>query len=160
MKWVFIILISIAALVALIYLAGSLMEVSHTATVERLIPLEKDRVWSIVTNFKEYPSWRSDVKSVTAKDESHWTEVNAYDDQVDYQLTVLDSTGTVETRIMNKDLPYGGYWTIQLEQAEGGTLVTITEHGEVFNPLFRFMSKYIFGHDTTIKQYLDNLSKG
>jgi hypothetical protein len=36
----------------------------------------------------------------------------------------------------------------------GKTLVTITERGEVYDPLFRFMSKFVFGHTSTMDSCL------
>jgi hypothetical protein len=37
--------------------------------------------------------------------------------------------------------------------------VKITEKGEVSNVLFRFMSRYVFGHTSTIDSYLTALAK-
>ena len=38
-------------------------------------------------------------------------------------------------------------------------MVTITEHGQVFNPVFRVMSRFVFGHTATIEAYLTNLAR-
>lgn len=35
----------------------------------------------------------------------------------------------------------------------------ITEEGFVTNPLFRVLSKFVFGHDATMKTYLADLSR-
>ena len=35
----------------------------------------------------------------------------------------------------------------------------ITENGEVYNPLFRFMSRFVFGHTATIDKYLEDLGQ-
>jgi len=43
------------------------------------------------------------------------------------------------------------------EEDRDRTEVTITEDGEVYNPIFRFMSAYVFGHTATIEQYLTDL---
>ena len=40
-----------------------------------------------------------------------------------------------------------------------GCAVTITESCEVYNPIFRFMSRFVFGHSATIKRYLRDLGK-
>jgi hypothetical protein len=37
--------------------------------------------------------------------------------------------------------------------------VTITEDGEVSNALFRFMSRYVFGHTATLDAYLASLAR-
>jgi len=38
-----------------------------------------------------------------------------------------------------------------------GAKVTITERGWVGPPPFRFLSKFVFGHETTLRQYLADL---
>jgi hypothetical protein len=58
-------------------------------------------------------------------------------------------------RIANTDLPFGGAWTYELTPAgEGLTTLRITEDGEVYNPIFRFVSRFVMGHEATMKQYL------
>ena len=37
--------------------------------------------------------------------------------------------------------------------------MTITENGEIYNPLFRFMARFIFGYDGTIRAYMASLEK-
>lgn len=55
-------------------------------------------------------------------------------------------------------LPYGGTWTIDLAPEGAATRVTITENGEVYNPLFRFLSRFVFGHTATMDAYLKDLA--
>jgi hypothetical protein len=62
-------------------------------------------------------------------------------------------------RITDKNIPFGGSWTYDLEPSGEGTKLTITENGEVYSPAFRFMSKYLFGHTKTIVTYLNQLEK-
>jgi hypothetical protein len=38
-----------------------------------------------------------------------------------------------------------------------GSLLTITEHGEIYNPLFRSISRYLLGYTATIDNYLQAL---
>jgi len=35
--------------------------------------------------------------------------------------------------------------------------VAITEDGEVYNPFFRFMSRFVFGHAATLDEFVKNL---
>jgi hypothetical protein len=63
------------------------------------------------------------------------------------------------TRIVPKDLGYSGSWTYVITPADGGAMLQITENGEVSNPLFRFMSRYVFGHTATMDKYLASLEK-
>ena len=64
------------------------------------------------------------------------------------------------TRIVDKELPFGGSWTWEISPAaEGGSRVSITENGEIYNPFFRFMARYVFGYTGTMETYLRNLGK-
>jgi hypothetical protein len=60
-------------------------------------------------------------------------------------------------RIADPKLPFGGTWTYELEPVAGGTSVTLTEDGEVYNPLFRVMQKLFFSPYRTIDTFLANL---
>ena len=67
----------------------------------------------------------------------------------------------VVTTIVDEGQPFGGRWTFELEpESEGAaTRVTITEDGWVNPPIFRVLSRYVFGHTATIEAYLGNLEK-
>jgi hypothetical protein len=70
-----------------------------------------------------------------------------------------NATGRVVTRIADPKLPFGGTWTIEVTPVEGGTTLRITERGEVHNPIFRFMSRFIFGQTKSMEDYLGALGK-
>ena len=55
--------------------------------------------------------------------------------------------------------PFGGTWTYRIAPAPGGSQLTITEDGEVYNVVFRFMSRFVFGHYATMDAYLANLKR-
>lgn len=58
------------------------------------------------------------------------------------------------TKIISAGLPYGGSWTFELDSAdENKSRLKITENGEVYNPIFRFASRFIIGHTATIDKY-------
>ncbi len=48
---------------------------------------------------------------------------------------------------------------IVIVPAPNGTTLTITEDGEVYNPIFRFMSRFVFGHEATMATYLSAAQK-
>ncbi len=66
-------------------------------------------------------------------------------------------------RIADTNLPYGGTWTYDVAPVASSaapiTQITITERGEVYNPIFRFMSRFVFSHYATIDAYLTALGK-
>jgi hypothetical protein len=63
----------------------------------------------------------------------------------------------LKTRIVTENLPYTGTWTVALEPTDRGTMVRITEQGEVYNPVFRFLSRFVIGQTRTIENYLHDL---
>jgi hypothetical protein len=63
------------------------------------------------------------------------------------------------TRIADPSLPFGGTWTYDLKPQGSGTELTITEDGEVYNPIFRFMSKFVFSQTATIEAYQASLKR-
>jgi hypothetical protein len=55
---------------------------------------------------------------------------------------------------------FGGTWTSELDGTpDGGTRLVITENGEVYNSFFRFVSRYIVGHQRTIDSFLAALRR-
>jgi hypothetical protein len=78
---------------------------------------------------------------------------------VNYELVEDVPAARMVTRIRDTDLGYSGQWIYVFANENGGTRVTITEDAEVSNVLFRFMSRYVFGHTATIDSYLTSLAK-
>jgi hypothetical protein len=58
------------------------------------------------------------------------------------------------TKIDDPDQPFGGTWTWEIAPAPGGSRLTITERGEIYNPIFRFMARLIFGYTGTMESCL------
>jgi len=54
---------------------------------------------------------------------------------------------------------FGGSWTCEIATTPDGSTLTITENGEVYNPFFRFVSRFIIGHHRTIDGTMAALRK-
>lgn len=54
---------------------------------------------------------------------------------------------------------FGGSWTYELTPVADGTRLRITENGEVYNPLFRFLSRFVFGHYASIDKFMADLER-
>jgi hypothetical protein len=159
MKWVILVLVIIAAVGVLVYLVGHWLPVKHAASIEySFSKTSPQELWNAITSFKQYSTWRSGLKNVVVLDDKTWTETNGHGDTIHYGGEVSEPGRRFISRILNKDLPYGGSWTYEIIPIQADrTLLKITEHGEVYNPIFRFMSRYFFGHDATLKQYMADL---
>jgi hypothetical protein len=54
---------------------------------------------------------------------------------------------------------FGGTWTCDIALSPGGSTLTITENGEIYNAFFRFVSRFIIGHHRTIDGTMAALRK-
>jgi len=167
MKIVVIVILSLVAVLALlggiVALIGSRLPVAHTATQSIVLRRPAGEIYKMVRDVKDSPSWRSDLKNVELLGDVNgkptYREQGSQGD-VTYEL-IEDVPGQkVVTRIPEQGLGYSGTWITTFTPQDGGTRVTITENGEVSNVLFRFMSRYVFGHTSTIDAYLTSLAKG
>ena len=78
---------------------------------------------------------------------------------ITYEILDRRPPQSITRRIATKRLPYSGTWTYTLQPDGTRTVVRITENGEVYNPIFRFVSRFILGHTSTIDAYLRALAK-
>ena len=147
--------------VAVVALSGSQLPKSHTASRSMLLHQSRPNVYAVIRDFKSASSWRSEVKStdVTEKPGEKLRFVEHGSDDVNYELVEDIPNQRMVTRILNTNLGYSGRWTYELTDENGATRVRITEDGEVSNVIFRFMSRYVFGHTSTMDSYLTALAK-
>jgi hypothetical protein len=150
------IVVVLAAIIIIMVFIGRSLPEKHTATQTRSFNSSPEEVWRVVTNIGEWKSWRKGVKEVTMTGADTFLEKSSNDD-VEYRISNSVPGVSHTTTIITKDLPYGGSWNYVFEKEGSGCKLTITENGEVYNPFFRFMSKYIFGHDGTLKSYMNDL---
>jgi hypothetical protein len=54
---------------------------------------------------------------------------------------------------------FGGTWTIEIAPSANGSTVTITERGEIYNVIFRTLSKFVFGYTGTMEACLEAAKK-
>jgi len=134
MKWFLLTDLAIALLVALVLIVGMMLPEAHVATRTVRFKAPPQPVWDAISN------------------PAGWYK------QKD-KVTVVESVAPrrLVTRIADPSLPYGGIWTCDIAPASEGSVLTITENGEVHNPLFRFVSRFIMGHTATIDGYIKAL---
>src|SRR5271154_1197663 len=162
MKWILILLGTLAGLVALITIVGAMLPVKHVATLSADYNKPPEAVWATITDPAKFAAWRPNMKSAVLTDPANaqrgWTETWSHGEQV--PITVLEWTPPQRlTTRLGLGMPFGGGWTFDLTPTAGGTHLRITENGEVYNPIFRFMSRFVFGHTASIRDYLKGLGK-
>lgn len=143
-----------------VVIIGYLLPVRHEATVSATIPAAPEAVWAVLTDPAGYPSWRGDVTSVELlpMDSGHvaWRE-QGKNGAISYAIELAEVPTRLVTRITDRSLPFGGSWEYLVTGDGHGSRVQITEHGEVYNPVFRFVSRFIMGHSATMSAYLKAL---
>lgn len=162
MKWVLIVLGALVALVGLVALIGALLPKGHVASRTARFNADAHQVWQAITDFAGMPAWRPELKAIKRLADRNgnqvWVEVNKMG-EMPYEVVELTPPSKMVTKIADDKLPFGGNWTYQIMPLDSGCTVTITENGEVYNPIFRFMARFVFGHHATMETYLKNLGK-
>ena len=160
MRIVVILLAVVVGLGVVVVLVGLMLPVKHEATVSAAIPAAPEAVWAVLTDPASYPKWRGDVTSVEMlpADSGHvaWRE-QGKNGAISYATELTEAPRRLVTRITDKSLPFGGTWEYVVRPDGAGSRVQITEHGEVYNPVFRFGSRFIMGHTATASAYLKAL---
>jgi hypothetical protein len=153
MKTLLWIAVALVASAALVYGVGALLPSGHRATRSVRLPADLPVVYALIADASRYPEWRKDVETVVALAPDRYREEGGFG-PITYRVEVDDAPRRRVTRIDDPDLPFGGTWTFELAPEAGGTRLTITEDGVVRSPLFRFFSRFVFGHTKTIDTYL------
>jgi hypothetical protein len=162
MKWVLIVFTVLAAILILIALIGWLLPKAHTVTREARFHQPPEAVWRAITDIDAMPTWRQGLKSVKHLPDQNglpaWVETL---DSGTIPLATVVSQPPVKlvVRITDPKLPFGGTWTYEIMPIPTGSSLRIREDGEVYNPIFRFVSRFVLGQSATIDAYLKSLAK-
>lgn len=135
---------------------GASLPVSHIATRSASFSASPEQVWQVISG---PPTWRPEVTRYEElpPHDGHrmWIEYGKGGSKMTYEAVEADTPSKLVTRIADPHLPFGGTWTYILSPApDRGSTLTITEDGEIYNPVFRFISRYVTGYTATLDRYL------
>lgn len=161
MKWVLIALGIVVGICLLVAVIGMLLPVKHVASRTTALNITPDVLWRRITTVGELPSWRKGLQKVEVLPDRNghtvWKEFDSRGDAITFEMVESDPPRRLVTRIADANLAFGGSWTYEIAPAPNGSSLTITENGEVYNPVFRFVSRFIMGHHASIDQYVEGL---
>lgn len=153
-------LVALLLIVAIVAIIGSLLPQGHVASRERVLAAEPDRVFALISTPEDFPTWRSGVQRVemqpSVEGKTAFREVGS-DGTISYVFDQVVPDQRLVSRIAADGLPFGGQWTFELRAVPEGTALRITEDGQVYSPIFRFVSRFVIGHHATIDRYLTDL---
>jgi len=162
MRYLLVTAAVLVAVIVIVFLVGWSLPVKHTATGEATFKSSPDSLYQLISDVDRFPQWRSSVKSVERLSDSagkkRFREVGS-DGTILYEVDSAVPGQRLATRIADKSLPFGGSWTHELIPHGDSTTLRITENGEVYNPIFRFVSRFVFGHSATIEKYLADVRR-
>jgi Polyketide cyclase / dehydrase and lipid transport len=162
MKWILWISVALAAVLILITLIGYLLPKGHMVAREARFRQPPEAIWRTITDIDAMPAWRQGLKSV-----KHLPDQNglpAWVETLDSGIIPLETLTSqppskLIVRIADPKLPFGGTWTYEITPLPSGSNLRIREDGEIYNPVFRFLARFVFGYTGTIDIYLKSLAK-
>jgi Polyketide cyclase / dehydrase and lipid transport len=145
MKWIWIVLGILAVAIALIAIIGAMLPVKHKASRRARYRQSPEAVWAAISPDRD--------------GRKMWRESIGGNDPITFELIEANPPRRMVTRIADTNLPFGGAWTYEIEPLPDGSSLRVTEDGEVYNPIFRFVSRFIMGHTKSIDDRLRGLAK-
>jgi uncharacterized protein YndB with AHSA1/START domain len=162
MKIVLVGAVVLVTLIAVVVVVGYLLPRDHVVSRTTHIEAPMDSVWHVLVTPAEFPQWRHDVKRVELLPASPtgpvWREFSRQGG-ITMAIDAAEPPQRLVTRIADTTLAFGGSWEFHLQPDGAGSRVTVTERGSVYNPLFRFVSRFVMGHTATVDAYLRALGR-
>jgi hypothetical protein len=158
-RWIIAAAVALALVVVGI---GYSLPVKHRVSRMAAYAITPDSLFGIMTNASAFPKWRTGITSVenVRSPDSAWSyREHGKRGDVLYVVDVAEQGRRMITRVADKSLPFGGTWTYEITPSIAGVWLRITEDGEVYNPVSRFVSKFITGQNTAIDTYLNDLGR-
>jgi hypothetical protein len=133
MKWITFIVGGLVVLVVAIVAIGSMLPRNHKASRTLRVKRSPAEVWPVL------------MQATAASS----VPVDVLESQPPHRLV---------TRVTEKEKNFGGTWTIVIAAVPEGADLTITEDGWVANPIFRFVSRFVIGHQATMDAMLKQVN--
>ena len=162
LKVALLIAIGIVVIVVVVVVTGSLLPKQHV--VARVISVRRsaNEVFSLISDVQSAPAWRNDVRAIDmlpSRNEHVFYREKNKDGTITMEIVDSEPPRRLVSQIADKSLPFGGAWIFEVTPNGDGTRLNITERGEVYNPVFRFVSRFVFGYTRTIDTYLGNVAR-
>jgi hypothetical protein len=150
------------AIVIVIIIIGWLLPKQHVASRALSLHRKPEDVFQLISDFKAAPAWRSDVREVEMLPEADGRvrfREKGKNGSLTMEIVESHPPARMVSRIADKNLPFGGIWIFDISPTPDGCRLNITERGEIYNPVFRFVSRFILGYNRTLDTYLQNASR-
>jgi hypothetical protein len=159
MKWLLLALGLVALLGGLVALVGAALPLRHHASRKARFRVAPEALYAVMVG---PPDWRSGVKRFGALPDNdgrrQWWEEDQHGQKITYEVVEDVAAKRLAVRIADRDLPFGGTWAYDVTPAPGGgSELRISEDGEIYNVIYRFVSRFFLGYTSTMESYLRDL---
>lgn len=159
--WVWIVA-GLVLLIAVPIAIGAALPREHVASVVQVHGAEPVAVWQALTDYERMPQWRPGLRRVElleTPDGRRRVREHSKFGPLTYDVELEEPPRRLVGRIVDEGQGFGGTWTYELAPVPGGTELRITERGEIHRPLFRFLARFVFGHEGTIRAFQQALAR-
>jgi hypothetical protein len=159
MKWALYIAAAIVGVIILVALIGLALPKAHRATRMARFRQSPQTVFALITGPQDWRPGITKWEQLPPDSGPRKWRQESQGRSITFEETACDPPRLYRLQIADRNLPFSGTWTWEITPTEDGCTCRITEEGEVFNPIFRFMSRFIFGQTRTIVDYLNAMGK-
>jgi hypothetical protein len=160
MKILLIIVAALVLLILIVVVTGALLPKRHVSSRSAHFNASAEQLFALIAGSQ---TWRPDVAKCEEVPDSSGRhlqlETSRRGETITYELLAIDPPHSIQRKIATPNLPYSGSWSFVLSPASNGTDVRITEDGEIYNPIFRFVTRFIMGETATLDAYLRAMGK-
>ncbi len=147
MRWLLRIVAVVAVLSVALLVLGLVRPATHVASVRVELSEPTNLVWTAVSDFRAWPEWHPDVHGMAPQPDRNGREVwlmSAEWGELPLEVVSANPPRRLETWLDGGS--FKGRWIYDLESTGRGTILTITEEGEVTNLFFRGMMAFMDEH--------------
>jgi hypothetical protein len=159
MRIALLILGVIVLLIAAVVLTGYMLPKHHIASRAAIFRATPDQLFALIASQQ---NWRPDVLHAELDNGPNGQrllrETTRDGNKMTYAITAANPPNSLTRTIIGKNLPFDGSWTYTLTPTPNGTTVRIVEDANIYNPVFRFMSRFILGYTGSMDKYLQALA--
>jgi uncharacterized protein YndB with AHSA1/START domain len=135
---------------------------NHRATVTARFSKPPAELWQWLADVKARAQWRTDLRGVesatSASGNPVFVEISRHG-RMPLEVVESNPPKRLVLRIADPKLPFGGAWIHELAADGSGTLLAITEDGEIKNILMRGAARLFFGYHSTLEAVMQQLAR-
>lgn len=142
---------------------GTRLPRTHVAVSRIRLNAPPERLFAIVTDFEDYPSWRPGLDRVEPGPAidglPSWYEVCAKISRVHFRVAEMQPPHRLVTCLVDDKVALSGRWIYRFEADGESTVLTITEQENIHHPLLRFFDRFVLSYHGVMDVYLIALAR-